>query len=153
MTAKLQRQGEYFDRLAKEFGLAAYKELLIRPLQYRWDLIERDINNLRSRRRDLPAGHKEIIPDALVNYLAVRYLSCCLAENRPPPQKLVHLISQQLESDRFGVKPAKDSELIQAQDLRNEDPTLSDSVIATTVGVNKSTVSRWVRDGLLPPKS
>jgi hypothetical protein len=150
MSARLQRQGTHFDALAKEFGLATSKELSWRPLRYHWHLIERDINKLRSRNRDLPAGAKGTIPDALVNYLATTYLGCCLAENRPPPQELVGLIGEQLETARSGVKVANEKALIQALELRNKNPKISNIALAKTVKVNKATVGRWVRDGLLP---
>jgi hypothetical protein len=85
MSAHLKRQGDHYDKLAKKFGLATSKELQARPLRFRWDLIERDINKLLFRPRHLPVAMTKAIPDALANYMAVTYLGCCLAENRPPP--------------------------------------------------------------------
>jgi hypothetical protein len=67
---------------------------------------------------------------------------------------LVLLIGQLLDVSRFGVKAANDRALIQAQGLRNENPAISNNVIAKTVGVNPGTVSRWVKAGhLVPAKS
>jgi hypothetical protein len=149
MSAHLKRQGDHYDALARKFGFATFKELQERPLRYHWHLIERDINRLLSRRRDLPARRGKTIPDALVNYLAVTYLGCCSTENRPPPQELVHLIAQQMETARFGVKAAKAPALIRAQELRNSDPQISNIAIAKSIKVNKATVGRWVKDGLL----
>ena len=154
MSAHLERQRDHYSKLAKKFGLATLKELSARPLRYRWDLIERDINKLLSRPRHLPVAYTGAISDALANYLAVTYLGCCSAENRPPPQELVLLIGQLLDVSRFGVKAANDRALIQAQGLRNENPAISNNVIAKTVGVNPGTVSRWVKAGhLVPAKS
>jgi primosomal protein N' len=57
---------------------------------------------------------------------------------------LVHLIGQQLEVARFGVKAANDSALRQAQALRNKNPNISNGAIAKTVGVSKR-LARQVR--------
>src|SRR5262249_43801443 len=114
--------------------------------------IERDIDKLLSRPRDLLAGKAGTISEAFVNKRAAMYLGCCLVEKRPPTGGLVRLIGQQFGVSRVGVKVAKQKgrALRQALELRNEFPGGSNNFIAKAVGVNKGTISRWVRDGLLP---
>jgi len=65
MSAHLERQRDHYSKLAKKFGLATLKELSARPLRYRWDLIERDINKLLSRPRHLPVAYTGAISGLL----------------------------------------------------------------------------------------
>jgi hypothetical protein len=148
MSNRLTRQGDNFDKQAKQYGLATSQELLAGPARYRWDLIQRDINALLCRRRDLPDG----IPEPLVNYQASIYLACCMVENKAPPQELVHLIAQQLDVADFGLGRGKEECLIAAQKARQQNPTISNIALAQQVGVDKVTIGRWVGRGLLAPR-
>jgi hypothetical protein len=151
MSGHILRQSATYDRLAKKFGLATSKERLAGPGRYRWDLIERDINALLMRRRDLPNGRRGTYPNSLVNYIASIYLSCCMVEKRPPPQELVHLIAQQLNVSGFRVKKRKQSGVPDAQQIRTDNPSISNRALAQRLNVPTSTVGRWVKLRLLPP--
>jgi len=152
MSPRLFRQSQAYDRLAKKHGLATSEQLRDSPARYRWELIERNVRALLSRRRDLPNGSKGTYPEILVNYAASMFLACCLVEKRPPPPELVHLIWQQLDVGSFGVKKGeKDSEIVKAQQIRADTPLMSNRELARLVGVPTTTIGRWVKDGLLLP--
>ena len=67
MSPRLSRQVANYDLLAKRYGLATQKEMMAGPYRYRWDLIERDVLALLTRRRDLPVGKPGTYPEDLVN--------------------------------------------------------------------------------------
>jgi hypothetical protein len=147
MSRHLQKADE---RFAKKYGLTPLRELLVRPLQYRWDLIERDLEILLSRRSYLPGKSKGNLPNAEVNYRAVTYLSCYTVGKRIPPQELLLLIGKQLGIKNFGIRGSKQDALAEANARRLADPTISNIKLAKAVGVDKSTVGLWVKRGLLP---
>jgi hypothetical protein len=152
MSPRLIRQGRAYDRLAKRHGLATSKQLLAGPARYHWNLIERDIKALLSRRRELPNSSKGNYPKSLVNYAASMFLACCMIEKRPPPPELVRLIWQQLEAENFGVKKGEKQNLIvTAQQIRNAEPFISNRKLAERIRVPTATIGRWVESGLLPP--
>jgi hypothetical protein len=130
VSSHLERQASAYDKLATKYGLATSQERLASPARYRWDLIERDINALLARRRDLLTGRKGTYPESLVNYLASIYLGCCMIENRAPSQELVFLISQQLDVAHFRVKGGKKDALTAAQQLRYDNPQISNIALA-----------------------
>ena len=152
MSPRLLRQSRAYDRLAKKHGLATSEQLRASPARYCWDLIERDVKSLLARRRHLPIRSRGSYPEVLVNYAAIMFLTCCLVEKRPPPPELVHLIWQQLDVESFGVKKGeKDSEIFKAQEIRSDNPLMSNRELARLVKVPTATIGRWVKSGLLPP--
>jgi hypothetical protein len=153
VSSRVQRQARTYDRLAVKYGLATSQERLAGPRRYRWDLIERDVKVLLARRRHLPLGRSKTYPESLVNYIASIYLGCCEIEQRAPFPELVHLISQQLEVADFGVKGAKEAVLIAAQQLRCDNPQISNTALAKKLKIDKATVGRWVNYGLLQART
>jgi hypothetical protein len=153
MHDRLTRQGQTYDRMAKKYGLATSREYLAGPRRYRWDLIERNVIALLSRRRGLPTGSRGTYPRALVNYLASIYLTCCMIEKRAPWQELIALVSEQLNVAHFGLKGGKGDALAVAQQLRREKPDISNRALAKTLKVETSTIGHWVKKGLLQPAS
>jgi hypothetical protein len=155
MSARLNRQTAAQEKMARRFGIATSRELLIAPLRYDWSLIDRDINTLLRRERDLsssssggPVGQR--IPEAFVNYMAALYLACCRVEKRPPPESLLHLISEQLNVATFGLQGGTSKTLDEAQRLRALDPAMSNRKLAAAVKVNPAQVSKWIAAGDLP---
>jgi len=43
-------------------------------------------------------------------------------------------------------------DMINNPDIRTPDPVLSKAAVAALLGVSQSTIDRWSRDGLFPPK-
>jgi hypothetical protein len=149
--AQLAAQAASWERNAKKYGLAGPQDIQAGPLRYRWDLIERDIATLLRRPRNLPLGSKNRVPEAFVSYLASVFLACCEREGRAPSNELTVLVGQQLGVSCFGTKGVDPSQLYAAQQLRADNPSISNRDIAKKVRVNLSTVGRWVREKFLAP--
>jgi hypothetical protein len=161
MSPPLLRQSYNFDRDAKKYGIATEKERLLRPGRYNWERIERDVNALLTRRRDLSSGapgaatdregKRQTYPEEFVKHVADIYLRCCAIEKRAPSLELARLISQLLNAADFGVKGGDDAKTIEAQEIRSVEKAISNRALAKRVGVDISTIGRWVKEGLLPP--
>ena len=106
------------------------------------------------RRMDLEAagethltGRGKVIPESLINEIAMLMLECCAEESVPPPFSLCILLRVQLERIEFPIFISKETK---AKDLAillyASDSTLSTREVARSVGVSHTTVSRWKKE-------
>lgn len=93
---------------------------------------------------------KDDLPDQLIKYFAYKMLKSCGREKHVPPPELIRLFQIVLGQDK---KPAgsarKYVQRLEAMRYLTENPDASDSDIAEEVGVNRATVGRWRKGGLL----
>ncbi len=106
------------------------------------------------RRTDLEAagqthlmGRGKVIPESLINVIAVLMLECCAEENVTPSFSLCILLRAQL---RRIEPPIFISKKTDAKDLAillyASDSTLSTRKVGRSVGVAHTTVSRWKKE-------
>jgi hypothetical protein len=146
------RQSDAQARAARKYGLATLAELRWAPRAsaYRWDLIDRDINKLLARRRDLPAGSPAAIPDVFVNYMIGIWLNCCAAEGVPRQEICLLLYGRQHEAPSYAERrPEKADALTAAQTIKKKEPDISDRALAQRVGVDRKTIRNWKQQGHL----
>ena len=148
----LQKQNAAHERAARKYGLATGKEMLLRPRKYRWDIIDRDVQKLLTRNRDLPTGERGVIPEHVVNYMAGLYLSCAAVEGKPISEPLLHLVCQQLEVASFGLRDRTNDASEEALQIVRSHPTISDKELARRSEVSPKTIRDWRKAGRLPPR-
>jgi hypothetical protein len=90
-----------------------------------------------------------VLSNSTVNVVAMNMLSTCLEFGSPPPDALLKLLSMQLDAD---VGPPEEEYVkrsvakYEAFQLLLEDDETSFAEIARRVGVNRSSVTRWMKD-------
>lgn len=89
------------------------------------------------------------IPDSEVASFAYRMLRACQRRAIPPPAELVDLFQMHLKQDRPPLA-GESWALTTARHYRAEHPNAGVNEIARHVNVNKGTVSRWKKAGVLP---
>lgn len=154
---RVDKQAALQKKCAEKCGLATIDELRLknRVNKYDWFIIERDIEKLLHRRTDLPTTSRGAYPEGLVSYMGGVYLACCQIEGVPPSQNLVQLISGLLKVNEYAAKGANynSQALWLAQRLRFEFPSITNGELERHIGVDKSTIGRWVVDRKLVPKA
>lgn len=133
------QEGAHEDIL-REHGLD--KSLWHRPGLANLGELERQIDYL------LRNHHK--IPPTTANRQAVKILTCYSQSGKAPPPNLATIFGQLMKVWELQVKYAKKSTTrILAQQYLSTHPNATDTEIAEEVGVNRSTVYRWRKDGKL----
>ena len=93
------------------------------------------------------ARRGDLMGDALINFFAVALLRSCSTIGSPVPQNLLRVFELQLDPDSFGSRDrrrplARDIAIM----LLALEPNQNVGGIARQLGVNKSTVSRWLKE-------
>lgn len=130
---------EYDDSFNQRGVDAACEELALQLLEniiLRMDLESSGKTHLTRR--------KKVIPDSIINEIALLMVESCGDSGTPPPNSLSILLRAQfnrLENPSFIPKDSKAKDL--AVLLYASDRTLSIREVARAVGVHHTTVSRW----------
>ena len=118
------------------------RPLKIRFDKYDWTEIERQVRYLLQHHTEIPKS----VATRRAGFLLAHYMS----GREPPSPDIVLLVGTLLEVSAYPIKYAKKpASRIHAQAYLKENPKASNGEIARVVGVNKSTVGRWRRDGHL----
>ncbi|MDA1023662.1 MAG: hypothetical protein O2817_10025 [Proteobacteria bacterium] len=109
--------------------------------------IEFGVHGVLKNKGDTHTRGKPVLPISLIRYLAVRLLESCQRVKAPRLIILSLLIRDLLNTEGYGHNKVRTvhQERVAALYLANN-PEASNSKVAREVGVNKTTVSRWLKD-------
>ena len=110
------------------------------------------LSNANRRLTQIKTGERQLVsrghalPDSLINNFAYRMLKACRHQELVPPSELVELIQCQLNQDRAPAGAARRYvQRCEAIAFKADHPAAGVNEIARAVGVNPSTISRWLR--------
>ncbi len=110
------------------------------------------LSNVNRRRAQIKTGEMQLVSrghalaDSLINNFAYRMIKACCHQALAPPSELVELIQCQLNQDRAPSRSARRYvQRCEAIAFKADHPDAGVNEIARAVGVNPSTVSRWLQ--------
>jgi len=109
--------------------------------------IEFGVHGVLKSKSETHTRSKRVLPISLISYLAARLLESCLIAKVPPAVPLIFLIRDLLTVEGYGHNKVRTihQERCAILYLANN-PKASTIKVAREVGVNKTTVSRWMKD-------
>jgi len=143
-----ERFGIDFDLLVKAIGLAPELDA-INELSGVLQKASQSRQIAEAKGEVQLSANSDLMGNALINFMAAAMLRNCCTLKVPAPYELLDVIERQLNVESFGKKQARQhkKETI-AMLMLARNPEMSTSEIANELGVNKSTVSRWMRDDI-----